>query len=130
CIIFFISCKQSKPLSLGQWEYFLIDSTRSGNDIVKAWGSFGMDFADGNKDGYGDIVAGKWFYMNPQGNYKSEWIKSSVSDSVDLMFIVDVNGNEFADVIGLKCNEQYWFEATNTEHTLWRATKIGNEFIC
>lgn len=130
CTAIFISFKQARPLSLDRWEYILIDSTRTGNDIVKAWGSFGMDFADGNKDGYGDIVAGKWFYMNPKGNYKSGWIKSSVSDSVDNMFIVDVDGDEFADVIGLKCNEQYWFEAINEQHTSWRATKIGNESIC
>jgi hypothetical protein len=121
---------QQAPLSLDQWNYFLIDSTRTGNDIVKAWGSFGMDFVDANKDGYGDIVAGKWFYMNPKGDYNSKWIKSNIRDSVDNMFIVDVDGDEFADVISLKCNGQYWFEATNREHTLWRETKIGNEDIC
>lgn len=126
----FIFFKPPEKLSLDKWKYILIDSTRTGNDIMKAWGSFGMDFADGNKDGYGDIIAGKWFYLNPKGDYTNEWIKSKTSDSVDNMFIVDVDGDAFADVVGLKCNEQFWYEAINKEHTQWRSTKIGEALIC
>lgn len=126
----FVFFKKPKKLSLDKWKYILIDSTRTGNDIMPAWGSFGMDFADGNKDGYGDIIAGKWFYLNPKGDYNKEWVKSKTTDSVDNMFILDVDGDAFADVIGLKCNEQFWYEATNKEHTQWRATKIGNAPIC
>jgi len=125
----FKSCMKPRPLSLDKWQHIVIDSTRSENDLVKGWAWFGMDFADGNKDGFGDMVAGKWFYLNP-GEQGKPWNRSTIKDTVDNMFIVDVDGDEFADVIGLRCNEQYWFEAENREHTQWKATKIGEETIC
>lgn len=123
-------CAKHKPLPLDKWAYYLIDSTRTGNDIVKGWATFGMDFADGNKDGYGDVVAGKYFYLNPGGDYAQEWKRSILKDSIDNMFIVDVDGDDYADVISLQCNKQYWFEAENEAHTSWKATLIGTEAIC
>ena len=134
CIISFlgvisVACKHPK-LSLDKWEYVLVDSTRTPYDgnPNRAW--FGMDFADGNHDGFGDIVAGKYFYLNPGGDMTKGWIRSTVKDSVDNMFIVDVDNDEFADVIGLSCNKQYWFEATDASCSNWKATIIGNEPIC
>lgn len=126
-----ISCKKTAKLSLDKWEYILIDSTRTHYDVFTGWQAwFGMDFADGNHDGYGDIVAGKWFYLNPGGDMTKGWKRSTVKDSVDNMFIVDVDNDEFADVIGLSCNNQYWFEAEDKECTKWKTTIIGNESIC
>jgi hypothetical protein len=60
-----IACNRPDKLSLDKWEYVLIDSTRTpfNGNLRFVW--FGMDFADGNNNGYGDIVAGKWFYLNP-----------------------------------------------------------------
>jgi len=129
CIALHNACKH-KPFSLDRWSYILIDSTRSGNDIVKNWGWFGMDFADGNHDGFGDIVAGKWFYLNPGGEMSSQWLRYTIQDTVDNMFIVNVDNDQYTDIIGLRCNEQFWFEAENKEHTKWREVRIGNEPIC
>ena len=131
-MVFFSFCLPgcNNQLSLDQWEYKLIDSTRTGNDLVPDWGSFGLDVGDGNKDGYGDITAGKWFYLNPGKNAKNEWIKSAVADTMDNVFIVDVDGDALTDIIGLRCNEQFWLEALNEAHTSWKTTKIGNQKIC
>ena len=46
------------------------------------------------------------------------------------MFIVNIDGDEYTDIIGLRCNEQYWSEALNNENTQWKQTKIGIEAIC
>jgi hypothetical protein len=123
------ACK-IKPLSLDRWQYVVIDTTRTGNDLMKNWGWFGMDFADGNHDGFGDIVAGKWFYLNPGGDMSSQWMYYTIQDSVDNMFIVNIDDDQYTDIIGLRCNQQFWFEAENKEHTKWKATIIGNEPIC
>lgn len=127
---FMFSFQKPKKLSLDKWEYVLVDSTRTENDIKKGWAWFGMDFSDANKDGYGDIVAGKWFYLNGKDNSGQKWVKSVIRDSVDNMFIVDVDGDEYADVIGLQCDKQYWFEAENKAHTKWRRVLIGTQSIC
>ena len=125
------ACNRPAKLPLDKWEYVLIDSTRTHYDVFTGWQAwFGMDFADGNHDGYGDIVAGKWFYLNPGADMKTSWKRSTVKDTVDNMFIVDVDNDIFPDVIGLSCNIQYWFEATDSLCTKWKKTIIGNESIC
>jgi len=131
-LFFFLaySCSKRKPLPLNKWQYKLIDSTRTGNDIVKDFGSFGMDVADFNHDGYGDILVGKYFYQNPGKDSIKGWQRSIIRDSTDNMFITNVDNDAFTDVVGLRCDEQYWFEATNKENTHWKQIKIGNESIC
>lgn len=130
-LVFFMHPRQGQTkLSLDKWKYVQVDSARTPNDINKDWAWFGMDFCDGNKDGYGDIVAGKWFYLNMKDASGQKWIRSVIQDSVDNMFITDVDGDNYTDIIGLKCNEQYWFEAEDANHTRWKKVLIGREFIC
>lgn len=136
-ILFLLGCNtayllntQSRVLTLDQWQYILIDSSRIGNDIVKNWGSFGLDFADGNDDGFGDILVGKNFYLNPGKNPLKGWQKSTIRDTTDNMFIINIDDDEYADVIGLSCNQQYWFKATDKECKHWKQIQIGNQPIC
>jgi len=124
------SCDQPVRLSLDKWEYIIVDSTRTSFDGYPRFAWLGMDFADANHDGYGDIVAGKFFYMNPGGDMTKGWQRSTVKDTVDNMFIVDVDNDQFADVIGLSCNKQYWLEATDASCNKWKSTIIGHENIC
>ena len=114
---------------LDQWEYVLIDSTRTGNDANPKWGTFGMDVADGNKDGFSDILAGKFFYLNP-GENSGVWSASIIKDSVDGIFITDIDGDSLTDVIALGCNKQYWLEAQDAAHQIWDTHLIGEEPIC
>ena len=46
------------------------------------------------------------------------------------MFIVNIDDDEYTDIIGLRCNEQYWSEALNRENTHWKQIKIGIQPIC
>lgn len=117
-------------IPLDRWQYVLIDSTRTGHDIMKNFGWFGMDFTDGNQDGFGDIVAGKWFYLNPGGDMTSKWKRFTVLDEFDNMFLVNVDDDKYTDIIALRCNEQVWIESEDEEYTKWKIVKIGNEPIC
>jgi hypothetical protein len=43
---------------------------------------------------------------------------------------VDVDGDEFGDFIGLKCDEQYWYEAKDRQGSAWSKVRIGSLPIC
>jgi len=123
------TCQKEKVLKLGSWEYVCIDSTRTKNDVDSNMSWFGMDFRDANCDGLADIVAGKWLYINMDKNGKS-WKKNIVKDSIDNMFITNIDGDQYTDIIGLKCNWQLWLEANDSQHSQWTTRVIGNEKIC
>jgi hypothetical protein len=42
------------------------------------------------------------------------------------MWAVDVDGGEFGDIIALKPNEQYWYEAADKNGNRWLKTRIGS----
>jgi len=130
CFLFSLNNCTRKTLSLDRWQYVCIDSLRPGNDIVPQYAWFGMEFADGNADGFLDILAGKNFYLNPEGDMSKPWKNIIVKDSTDLFFNMNVDDDEFADIIGLRCNGQYWFEANDKSCNSWKEIKIGNEPIC
>jgi len=62
----------SQTLPVNDWTYLEIDNNREmlapvdGPEWLR---SFGIDAADINRDGYKDIVSGKYFYLNPGGLY-------------------------------------------------------------
>lgn len=130
CALLLNSCTTRPLLPLDQWEYILVDSHRSPNELVPGWAWFGMDFADANGDGYGDILAGKDLYLNPGSDSLSAWVKSTLEDTVDGMFIMNVDNDGLADIIALKCNKQYWFEALDAHCSEWNQVLIGTESIC
>ena len=108
-----------QPLTLDQWHYIQVDDTRD-----KRY--FGLAFGDINRDGYQDIVAGKWFYRNPGGDMTGAWMRVDIDDQIDALAVVDVDGDDFSDIIGLRPNEQYWYEAVNKNGSQWRKTQIGS----
>lgn len=112
-----------------QWHYIQIDSSK------KKWGDwddpdwlryFGLDAGDVNQDNWLDIISGRYIYHNPCGQMDSSWKRSVLDDNVDALFIVDVDGDEFADIIAQSLPGVYWYEAVNKAGTKYSRKKISN----
>jgi hypothetical protein len=112
-----------KPLPLDKFTHIQVDDSRRER-------YFGLAFDDFTRDGYVDIAAGKWFYSNPGGDMTGKWRRVVIDDHTDSLLAFDVDGDEFGDLIGLKCNEQYWYEAKDLQGTGWAKVRIGSLPIC
>ena len=114
--VFTFGCAKQK-LSLDKWTYIQVDDDRTRYDGRTSGDGFwfGLGMGDLTGDGYEDIVSGKWFYRNPGGNMANNWGRVTFPDSMDALLIVDIDGDDRGDVIAAKCNEQYWFEATDKQ---------------
>lgn len=87
--------------------------------------SFGIDAADINRDGYKDIVCGKYFYLNPGGDMERHWKRSEFRFAYDGYLFVDVDGDHLADIIAEDLPHVVWLEADDLNGTTWNARKIG-----
>ncbi|MEX2232932.1 MAG: VCBS repeat-containing protein [Cyclobacteriaceae bacterium] len=115
--------------SLDKWTYIQVDDSRDGYVIPGAapwWNYFGVDMYDVNRDGYSDIVAGEWYYRNPGGDMSSKWERITFPVEVDAVLALDADGDEFADVIGLRLPQIFWLEATDKAGTSWSYVQIGS----
>ena len=100
----------AQKLDLDKWTYIEADSSR------QKWGDwaepdwlryFGLDFMDLNKDGYKDIIAGRYFYINPGGDMQGQWIRNDLGMNVDGYLYMDIDGDEYADDLSLKPCRMY-----------------------
>lgn len=110
------------------WHYIEVDSTKT------KWGKhghpwwlnyFGLAVGDLNNDGFGDILSGRSVYLNPKDEMDKSWQKVDLDINVDGILILDVDGDEYADIIGQALPDIYWLEAQNKEATKWKATKVA-----
>lgn len=117
-----------RRLSLDRWTYIEVDNNRG------KWGDwdgpnwlryFGLAMTDVNRDGYKDIIAGRYFYRNPGGDMTGTWHRITFEINVDAMLVVNVDGDSFADVIAEALPDVYWLEARDMNGDSWKATKIG-----
>lgn len=112
-----------------QWTYIEIDSTREmiypmdGPDWLR---SFGIDAVDINRDGYKDIVCGKYFYLNPGENMEGLWKRTAFGFAYDGYQFVDVDGDELADIIAEDLPNVIWLEADDLNGSSWSARLIGH----
>jgi hypothetical protein len=117
-------------LSLAQmpFTYKQIDNNRGkyGDYDPPAWlRYFGIDAADINGNGYLDIVSGRYFYLNPGGDMMGEWKRTDLGFNADGCLFIDVDDNEFADIIAMKYPEVLWLKAEDLDGTSWWAKEIA-----
>ena len=93
----------SGQLAVDKWTCLTIDTAR------KTWGEgkfewvrgFGVDAFDVDHDGYKDIVAGWYLYMNPGGDMSGKWKRTGLVPKADGVLFTDVNDNDKADIIAV-----------------------------
>jgi len=120
---------QAQTLPVDQWTYIEIDNSRDmmfpldGPDWLR---SFGIDAADINRDGYKDIVCGKYFYLNPGEDMTGRWKRSEFGFPFDAYHFMDVDGDELADIIAEDLPHVVWLEADDLNGSSWSARLIGH----
>ncbi len=129
CLIAVISPElSSQHLPVDQWHYIQVDSSRQkwGDWAEPAWLKyFGLDMKDINKDGYQDIVSGRYFYLNPGEAMEGRWKRNDLGMNVDGYLFVNIDGDDYADVIAEALPDVYWFEADNLQGSAWSCRKLG-----
>ena len=111
------------------WRYIEVDNAKGmwGDSKEPSWlRYFGVDMGNINGDDQLDILTGRYVYLNPGGDMTASWKKVELPVNVDGILIMDVDGDEYADLIAQALPELIWLEATNTEGTEWRTQVIGN----
>ena len=112
-----------------QWEYIQIDDQRDkwGDYDKPEWlRYFGHDLKDVTGDNFAEILAGRHLYINPGEDLSGKWIKKDLGMNVDGIFLVDVDGDEYTDVIAQALPNVYWLEAEDAKHNSWKATIVAN----
>jgi hypothetical protein len=115
--------------SFGKWTYIQVDSTRG------TWSDFGekpaflryfgLTFGDVNLDGYKDIISGRYWYLNPGGNLSGPWLRYEFPVNLDACLTVDVDNDQFVDIIGESLPNVYWLEQKDKSGTKWDTLVIG-----
>lgn len=116
-------------LPTDQWTYIEIDDNRQkyGDFNEPDWlRYFGLDMQDINYDGYQDVLSGRYIYLNPGDDMMGAWQRVDLGFNVDGMLLVDIDNDEYADVIAESLPSIYWLEAMNTKGTVWSATIIDS----
>ncbi len=118
----------SQSIPTDRWTYIRVDSTREqinppgGPEWLR---SFGIDAADINRDGYLDIVAGMYFYLNPGGEMEGVWKRIEFRFAYDGYHLLDVDGDQLADIIAEDLPNAIWLEAEDLNGSSWNARIVG-----
>lgn len=113
-----------RELVLNNWSYVQVDNS-------KLEPSFGLHFADMDRDGHRDIIAGRYWYRNPGGDMTGSWSRTDLGANRDAMAVLDVDGDARMDVIveGLPSGGNVpviWLRPTGNSATSFEATTIGS----
>jgi len=112
--------------SFSGFTHVQVDDARSRFNDMSAF--FGLGFGDLDGDGDDDIVSGAYAYLNPGGDLTGEWgrvdLAEQVGATVDAMLVMDVDGDEHADVIATALPDVWWLEAEAGARQ-WSATRVA-----
>jgi len=105
-----------------KWTYISIDRKRPESQK----GKMGLCFADANGDGFEDVVAGAFLYLNPKGDLSGDWKRVRLGDEgLDVFFSVEVDGDRLCDFVGIKDDTVTWIEAASGKGTSWNSRAVG-----
>jgi len=113
---------------LDRWTYIQIDDKRG------KWGDldepewlryFGLYAGDADRDGFLDLITGRYFYRNPGGDMSGNWERCEFGINVDAVLFTDVDGDNLADCIASAFPDVYWLEAVDKSCTKWTGRVIG-----
>jgi hypothetical protein len=108
------------PPSLDTWTYIEADNLRDAQ-------YFGLAARDATGDGFSDIASGAYFYRNPAGEMAGAWTRTSLPLGVDALLMLDVDDDQFADVIAMdSTGAVLWLESTDAIGSAWNTTSIGH----
>lgn len=113
---------------LNKWTYIQIDENRTkfGDYGTPDWLRYlGQDMADLNLDGYPDILAGRYIYLNPGKNMTARWKRIDLGMNIDGMLVTDIDGDEFPDIIGEVLPDIFWLEANDHSALSWVSKIVG-----
>ncbi len=102
------------------WKYQPVDEDRPESQF----GKMGLVFFDVNKDGRQDIIAGSFVYLNQKENLMEKWQRVELPNDIDVYFALNVDDDEFTDLIGIGNNQIYWLESDDTGLN-WSSRIIG-----
>ncbi|MEM6344997.1 MAG: VCBS repeat-containing protein [Bacteroidota bacterium] len=117
-----------QSFSAENWAYSAIDSQK------QKWGDwaepdwlryFGLDAGDLDGDGDLDIVSGRYLYHNPGTGKVGNWQRTALEENVDGIFSIDVDGDEYADIIAQALPDIYWYEAIDQAGTRFVRSRVA-----
>jgi hypothetical protein len=126
CFLLFAQSAAFAALPLNKWQHIYIDTDRAkwGDEAQPEWlRYFGLDFSDINRDGYAEVLSGRYLYRSKGGDMAS-WQRVDLGFNVDGMLFADVDGDEFADIIAEALPNVYWLEADDFQGNSWKMVKI------
>lgn len=117
-------------LALDRWTYIEADNARAkyGDFAPPKWMKYyGLAMADlsGHGNGRKDIVSGRYFYRNPGGDLTGKWERTDFGANIDACLTLDVDGDEFADVIAMDFPSILWLEAADRRATAWTSRPVA-----
>ncbi|MEZ5276855.1 MAG: VCBS repeat-containing protein [Opitutaceae bacterium] len=104
------------------WTYIPVDQNRPKSEQ----GKMGLCFADANRDGFSDILAGGFLYLNPAGVLANPWTRTALPGSPDCYVSLDINDNGRTDILASDGPNIVWLEAPADNVGPWTSTAVAS----